>query len=117
MSKPTQYDRILEVLADRKQHTAAELYRTGCVLHSRVSVLRKRGYVIEVSRADGVGAESYLYKLVSTPEEGTSASVLSSGAGTVTEATGCLTAEPPAPDSGQLNLWDSAAAPRARAAA
>lgn len=97
LRKLTQYDRILEVLADRKQHTAAELYRTGCVLHSRVSVLRKRGYVIELSRADGVGAESFLYRLVATPEEATSAAVVSSGA-SVLVADGCL------PDAGTPDL-------------
>lgn len=136
LRKPSQYDRILEVLADRKQHTAAELYRTGCVLHSRISVLRDRGYVIDVTRTAGVGAESYLYRLVATPEPGNpqgvgvsaldTASVASRtlpaeavsipGSGvSVTVADGCL------PDAGtpdfQLSFLDSAAAPRARAAA
>jgi hypothetical protein len=82
---PTQCERILAVISDGREHTAAELYRTGCVLHSRISDLRKRGYVIELSRADGVGAESFLYKLVATPEEATSAAVVSSGTAATAE--------------------------------
>lgn len=107
----TQYERILAVLKDGKPHTSAELYRTGCVLHSRISVLRKRGYVIELTRADGVGANSYLYRLVATPDDASPQSTRGQAVSAL-DASGASLAS-----SGvdlQLGLWGSAATPRAR---
>lgn len=44
--------------------TAAELYATTyTVVHSRISDLRKRGYVIDCEKVDGEGAASYVYTL------------------------------------------------------
>lgn len=43
--------------------TAAELYRLGVIVHSRVSDLRRQGHNITCVKRDGVGPESYLYTL------------------------------------------------------
>ena len=55
----SQCDRILDVLADGREHNHHEFYG-WCVLHSRVAELRKRGYRIE-QRRDG---DLYLYRLI-----------------------------------------------------
>jgi hypothetical protein len=60
----TQSARILQALADGKWHDAASLYQLGCVLHSRISDLRKRGHLIETRHVGGTGARAYEYRLV-----------------------------------------------------
>lgn len=59
MTKQTQCDRVLALLSDGKPHAHLELYRLGCVAHSRVAELRRRGHDIRCWR-DG---DDYLYKL------------------------------------------------------
>lgn len=59
---PSQCDRILLILNDRAWHPHRDFYGF-CVLHSRISDLRKRGYVIEMKREAG----AYWYRLVSAP--------------------------------------------------
>lgn len=62
--RPSQCDRLLSILADGRWHNSADLHRqVFCVLHSRISELRRRGYVIE-RRGQGAGAEHYDYRLV-----------------------------------------------------
>lgn len=68
MKRPTQKQRILAVLSDGRWHTSAELYRTGCVLHSRISDLRKDGYSIERRGVAGIGAEAHEYRLERSDE-------------------------------------------------
>lgn len=63
MSKRTHCQRVLDLLRDGEPHSHLELYALGTVAHSRISDLRKRGYVIEQWR-DG---DLYLYRLVSEP--------------------------------------------------
>jgi hypothetical protein len=85
-TRPTQKQRILAVLGDGRWHTAAELYRTGCVLHSRISDLRREGYRIERRHVGGVGAEAHEYRLSSLGEavvEPQPATVSSSDAGRI----------------------------------
>ncbi len=60
---PTQCDRILWILNDGAEHDAREFYGF-CVLHSRISELRKRGHEI-VYRRDG---DKHLYRLVALRE-------------------------------------------------
>ena len=59
----THCERVLDLLSDGKPHSAMELYRLGCIAHSRVSDLRKRGHVIECWRA----GDDYLYQLLPAP--------------------------------------------------
>lgn len=59
--KRSQAQRILDVLADGREHSHHEFYG-WCVLHSRIAELRRRGHEIEVRR-DG---DLYLYRLVSS---------------------------------------------------
>lgn len=54
----SQCDRILEILSDRRWHSHHEFYG-WCVLHSRISELRRRGHTIR-TRRDG---SLYLYRL------------------------------------------------------
>lgn len=61
MKRPTHCQRILDLLSDGLPHSHLELYALGTVAHSRISDLRKRGYVIE-QRRDG---DLYLYRLLS----------------------------------------------------
>lgn len=90
----TQKQRILEVLSDGRWHTATELYRTGCVLHSRISDLRnKDGYTIERRNVGGVGAEAHEYRLVGGCVE------TSGGSGDLLSPAGVST-EPPGATSG-----------------
>jgi hypothetical protein len=61
-------DRILEALRDGQWHTSHDLYiKVGhCVLHSRISDLRKKGYTVEGRSVPGYsGALGYEYRLVS----------------------------------------------------
>ena len=57
---PTQNERVLRLLKDGKPHTHTELYRLGCVAHSRIADLRRRGHRIECWRE----GKAYLYRLV-----------------------------------------------------
>lgn len=59
MTKPTDADRLLAVLADHREHDHRELYRLGMIVHSRISDLRKRGHRID-QRREG---DLYLYRL------------------------------------------------------
>ena len=56
----TQNERVLRLLKDGKPHTHTELYRLGCVAHSRIADLRRRGHRIECWRE----GKAYLYRLV-----------------------------------------------------
>lgn len=56
----THKQRVLALLSDGQPHTHHELYRLGCVAHSRVSDLRRDGHEIHQWR-DG---DNYFYKLV-----------------------------------------------------
>jgi hypothetical protein len=64
----SQAGRILAVLADGSWHTTAEIHSRvgGCVLHSRISELRARGYTIEHKRT-GPGAQGSRYRLLDAP--------------------------------------------------
>lgn len=55
----THKQKVLRLLSDHKPHSHHELYQLGCVAHSRVSDLRKDGYVIEQWRE----GDLYLYRL------------------------------------------------------
>lgn len=67
----SQLDRVLEILADGKWHTTAEILRlVPCVLHSRIAEARARGLNVECDHTAGVGAESYRYRLVAGPLTG-----------------------------------------------
>jgi hypothetical protein len=62
----TQCDRILELLQQRPRTCAEILQEVPCIVHSRVSDLRARGYEIE-HETTGVGAAGSLYRLVGSP--------------------------------------------------
>lgn len=66
----SQAARILAVLSDGYWHTNAEIHRKvgGCVLHSRIAELRKRGYVIE-HVTTGSGATGSRYRLLDEPAD------------------------------------------------
>lgn len=60
-------DRILHALRDGQWHTTADLYRTvgPCILHSRISDLRKKGHTVEGRHVPGkTGADGYEYRLI-----------------------------------------------------
>lgn len=59
---PSHEERILAVLADGEPHSHRELYRLGVMVHSRVAVLRKRGYRIACRKVDD---NTYEYRLES----------------------------------------------------
>ena len=60
-------ERVLARL-ERGPATAAELYaETFTVVHSRISDLRRQGYVITCERTGGHDASSFLYTLADTP--------------------------------------------------
>ena len=61
----TQGQRILAILSDGKRHSHHEFYGF-CVLHSRISDLRKRGYEITCFKTGG----TYEYQLVGAVREG-----------------------------------------------
>lgn len=68
----TQGAAILAVLAGGTWHTTAEIHRRAGFsrLNSRISELRKRGFVIECRHVEErglVGARAYEYRLVSAP--------------------------------------------------
>jgi len=60
-------NRILEALRDGEWHTSADLYRQcgHLILHSRISDLRHKGYVVEGRNVPGKsGVDGYQYRLV-----------------------------------------------------
>ena len=57
--------RVLELLSDHKPHSHHELYRLGCVAHSRISDLRKDGHLIRQWRENDL----YLYQLEGVLDE------------------------------------------------
>ncbi len=67
MNKESGCARVLRVLGDGEWHTSAELYRsTGCIVHCRISDLRRYGHIIDKRHVGGRGAESVEYRLVSS---------------------------------------------------
>lgn len=67
MKGKTHCEKVLEVLADGKAHSTADLYRRcgGMILHSRVSDLRKQGHNIVCERIPHAqGAAAYQYTLL-----------------------------------------------------
>jgi len=62
----THAEKVLQLLSDGKPHTHMEGYRLGVMLHSRVSDLRDRGYIIDCWR-DG---NDYLYQMGTVRENG-----------------------------------------------
>lgn len=63
----THCQRILHALRDGEFHTTAALYREvgPCILHSRVSDLRKRGHNVQGRHVPGqTGANGYEYRLL-----------------------------------------------------
>lgn len=77
MNKPTHKERVLALLSDKQPHSHHELYALHVIGHSRISDLRKDGYLIAQWR-DG---DDYLYQLVGgsseapgvSPEDGAAA--------------------------------------------
>lgn len=62
---PSGCARLLAVLRDGEEHSSRALYRQlGCMVHSRVAELRRRGHRIECRRA----GDDYLYRLVDDTE-------------------------------------------------
>lgn len=58
----SQNARLRAILADGEWHRSDELHRkVFCVLHSRVSELRRQGYAIE-HRGGGAGADKHYYR-------------------------------------------------------
>ncbi len=60
-------DRILHALRDGEFHTTAALYKEvgPCILHSRISDLRKKGHNVEGRHVPGrTGADGYAYRLL-----------------------------------------------------
>lgn len=114
----TQGQRVLSILSDGKPHAHGEFYGF-CVLHSRVSELRKKGFNIACWR-DG---DDYVYQLLS--ELGTvraergQGSAASGGNPSLlgqSPTSGCSSVGPgsftPRKDPGQgqqLSVWESAA--------
>jgi len=61
----SQSSKLLRILEDGDWHTTRDLLReVPCIVHSRISELRKRGYEIEHETV-GVGAEGSRYRLIS----------------------------------------------------
>lgn len=74
MSSNTGCERVLRVLSDGEWHTARELYAsTYCVVHSRMSDLRKRGHLIEHRVTHGRDASGHEYRLLSSDTAGMAA--------------------------------------------
>ena len=66
--KPSQNTRILKLLSDGEWHGHHSLYAIGCVAHSRISELRKHGYVIEKRQFTVYGKQVWEYRLVGEVE-------------------------------------------------
>jgi hypothetical protein len=70
MKTGSQTSRILAVLWDRREHSVPEIHRRAGTsrLNSRISDLRRQGYVIECRRRPHrKGASSYAYQLLVSP--------------------------------------------------
>ena len=65
--RPSQNERILELLSDGRWHDHHSLYAIGCVAHSRLAELRARGHQIEQRRSVVNGAQIWEYRLTSSP--------------------------------------------------
>lgn len=60
----SQADKLLRILEDGEWHTTRELLReVPCIVHSRISELRKFGWLIE-HETTGSGADGSRYRLV-----------------------------------------------------
>jgi hypothetical protein len=63
-AEPSDAERVLRILRDARGAWVPDLYRrTGCMVHSRISDLRRRGHNIE-SKCFGKG--DYRYRLIQT---------------------------------------------------
>lgn len=73
--KPTHCERVLELLGDGNAHTHLEIYALGVVCHSRISELRRRGYVITTWHDSDPRTSERLYwhQLDAIPEQGAAA--------------------------------------------
>ena len=71
-AKPPRFSqsyKLLRILEDGHWHTTRDLLReVPCIVHSRISELRKRGYEIE-HETTGVGAAGSRYRLKDSAEE------------------------------------------------
>ena len=59
----THKQKVLELLRDGKPHTHMELYRLGCVAHSRVADLRRDGWRIACTKEMVRGERVSVYRL------------------------------------------------------
>jgi len=100
----TQCERILEILADGREHSHHDFYGF-CVLHSRISELRKRGHQIE-TRRDG---DTYEYRLVSRATSSTDTDASGTDAPAPVEEHGGPIAEVPGSSPGSRFSPDAAA--------
>jgi hypothetical protein len=66
--RPSQCERILDLLSDGRFHSHHELYALGCIAHSRLAELRERGHAIEQRRVTVNGRPVWEYRLTSRPE-------------------------------------------------
>ena len=65
----SQCSKLLRILEDGEWYTTRDLlYEVPCIVHSRISELRKRGYTIE-HETTGVGAAGSRYRLKDSAEE------------------------------------------------
>jgi hypothetical protein len=114
--RPTQEERIMEILADGEWHSSHELHRrVFCVLHSRVANLRRKGresgsYDLQ-HKGGGAGTDVHWYRLVWIPEAadppalGSAASGVSACGLSPESASGSL---PGAETPAQLELGEAA---------
>ena len=68
--RKTHCARVLYALRDGEWHNAEELYRIGVIAHSRISELRKRGYIIEhktLNDSTSAGVRNNFYRLTYSP--------------------------------------------------
>jgi len=70
MKRPSQNERILELLGDGRWHSHHELYALHCIFHSRKSELAERGYEIEQRRITVNGKPVWEYRLIGEVEAG-----------------------------------------------
>jgi hypothetical protein len=94
----THCERVLELLADGREHNHHELYALNVVAHSRVAELRSRGHVITCeTQVDHVTHERVsVYRLVSSPRADV---VLAADTASASEG------EPLRPPAGEPNEW------------
>jgi hypothetical protein len=67
-ARPTQCERVLQLLADGREHSTIEFIELGILRPpSRVHELREGGFTIDVRRVDHPGCSTvYVYRLVSS---------------------------------------------------